>query len=130
MQAHVRSRARAIGLDTHGTQRDEERVGIDTLSGDAHAMVCGKARRGPTRILRVVSRPALLRVAHAGKAAEEAAARGTDAAERCKGGGDGGRDGGGASKIGLRPVLEFLRELTTHNKILRAVIKEALRMFI
>ena len=27
------------------------------------------------------------------------------------------------SKIGLRPVLEFLRELTTHNKILRAVIK-------
>ena len=82
MQEHVRSKARAIGFTTHGTQREEERVGVDTLGGDAHAMVCGKARRGPTRVLRVVTCPALFRAAHAGEAAEEAAARGTDAAER------------------------------------------------
>ena len=82
MQAHARSRARAIGLDTRGPRREEECVSIDARGGDAHAMVRDKAGRGPTRILRVVACPALFGVAHAGKAAEEAASRRTDAAER------------------------------------------------
>ena len=82
VRAHARSRARAIGLDTRGPRREEECVSIDARGGDAHAMVRDKAGRGPTRILRVVACPALFGVAHAGKAAEEAAARRTDAAER------------------------------------------------
>ena len=43
-------------------------------------MVRGKAGRGPTRVLRVVARPALLGVAHVGEAAQEGAAWVADAA--------------------------------------------------
>ena len=65
--------AGAGGFHAHGSQREEECVGVDALGGDAHAMVCGKAGRGPTRVQRVVARPALLGVAHVGEAAQEAA---------------------------------------------------------